>query len=232
MNQNYFSLKGDIFVKEKGTATALRYIGNVPEASFKMTRETITLKSSGNESGDLAVEETSKSAELSLTLNSMAAKNLAMVLYGDVQEQAAVTTQVFDLPMLKAGDAHRLPHVNVKNVVIPGLVLGVDYRVLATGGVIVALKDTAATAECSYDAGPSQAVGVFTTKGKEYEVFYVSENSGKAAEFKRWVPNPAETVNLISDEFSSFVVTGPCLIDESVSEGPLGRFAVMHDTKA
>lgn len=228
---SYFSLKGDFFVKEKGTSEAPVYIGNVAEAAFNMSRETITLKSSGNESGDLAVEEVSKSAELSMTLNSMAAKNLAMVLYGTTVAQASVTAAAFTLPALAAGTAYKLAHVNVSNVTITGLTLGVDYKVLSAGGMVVALKDIAATAEGTYDAGTANAVGVFTTSGKEYEVFYTSEASGKSVNILRWQPNPAQALNLISAEFSSFPIAGPCLIDETIAEGPLGRFAVFYDTK-
>lgn len=231
MNNSYFSLKGDFFVKEKGTTDAPVYIGNVADASFSMSRETITLKSTGNESGDLAVEETSKSAELSLTLNSMAAKNLAMVLYGTVVSQAAVTGATFTLPALQAGTAYKLDQVKVKNVVLTGLTAGVDYKVLSAGGLIVALRDLDTTHAGTYDADTASAVGVFTNSGKEYEVFYVSEHSGKAVDIKRWKPNPAQTVNLISSDFASFQVAGPCLIDETIVEGPLGRFAVLYDTK-
>ncbi|MNU44061.1 hypothetical protein D3C71_328660 [compost metagenome] len=227
----YFSLKGDFFIREKGSTSAPFYIGNISAATFGMTRETATLKSTGNESGDLAVEEVSKSATLSLTMNSIAARNLAMQLYGTVQAQVAATAKAFSLPILKEGEMFKLDHVNVSNVEITGLVLGTDFKVLGAGGVIVALKDISETAEGTYDAGTASAIGVFTTSGKEYEVTYVSENSGKTVIVRRWKPDPAQAFELISSEFAAPQLTGPVLIDESIAEGPLGRFAVVYDSK-
>jgi hypothetical protein len=228
MQHIYKSLKGDFFLREKGVGNYY-FIGNVAEAQFSMTRETLELVSSGNESGTLASEETSKAATLSLTLNSLAQKNMATVLYGAVVSQAAAIGKTFELPALAAGEAYPLADKNVSNVVITGLTAGVDYKVLGAGGVIVALVAIAAPAEGTYDCGTATGVGVFTHSGKEYEVLYVSEASGKSAEFMRWKPNPAQALALISNEFASFAIEGPVLIDETLAEGPLGRFARVYD---
>jgi len=230
MQHIYKSLKGDFFIREKGVGNYY-FIGNVAESQFSMTRETIELASTGNESGTLATEETSKAATLAMTLNSLAQKNLATVLYGNVVSQAAAIDQAFALPALAAGEAYALPHKNVSNVAITGLTAGVDYKVLGKGGVIVALVACAAAAG-TYDAGTASGVGVFTHSGKEYEVMYVSEASGKSAEFLRWKPNPAQALALISNEFATFAIEGPCLIDETIAEGPLGRFARVYDATA
>jgi hypothetical protein len=225
----YFTMKGDFFIKAYGTAEAPHYVGNVPASTFSMTRETATLTSSGNESGDLAVEEVSKSASLSVTLNSLTAKNLAMHLYGTVQAQAAATAQAFSLPISKAGDMFKLAHVKVSNVELGDLEVGVDYKVLPKGGAIVLLKDTIAATPGTYDAGEASAIGVFTHSGKEYTLTFISENSGKTIVIHKWKPNPAAAFELISSEFAAPVLEGPVLIDESLTEGPLGRFGVIYD---
>ncbi|PPE69504.1 hypothetical protein IS481_14750 [Caldimonas thermodepolymerans] len=228
----YYSLKGDFFIRKRSDPTAKPfYFGNAAAATFSMTRETVTLRSSGNESGDLAVEEVSKSATLSITGNNLEARNLAMYLYGTVQAQAEATAQTFTLPALKDGEMFKLPHVNVSDVEIEDLTEGEDFKVLAAGGVVVALKDIAASAAGTYDAGEAQALGVFTTDGDEYEVTYVSERTGKTIVIHRWKPNPASAFELISNEFAAPVLEGPVLLDETLPEGPLGRFAVVYDSK-
>lgn len=229
----YFSLNGDIFLKEKGTTANPRFIGNVSEGKFAMTRSTIVLKSTGNVKGDLAEEETDKSAELSLTLNSMAADNLAIVLYGLTIDQAASATPVaFTLPAMSEGEIYKLSKVNVSAVTITGAVEGIDYTVLPLSGIIVALKSIVAGKAGTFTNGAAKATGMFKHTGKEYEVHYASENSGKYIVFARWKPNPATDFNLISSEFAKFTIAGKLLVDASIASSDLGGYAAVYDSKA
>lgn len=229
MNKQYFSLKGDFFLRERGTTAPFFYLGNVSESAVEMERETIVLKSSGNELGDLDEEELSLSANFSMTPNSLVARNLGIAFQGNVGEQAAAADQSFTVPAMKAGDAIRLPHVNVTNVVIDTLTEGVDYTVLASGGVIRARKDVAATTG-TYDAGTAKTIGMFTNTKREFEVLYVSERSGKTFHFYRWKPSPASNFALISDEYAGIPVTGKLLADETAASGLMGRYAGIYDT--
>ena len=226
----YATLKGDFFIKEKGSAENFYFFGNSQEATFEMGIEKATLESSGNERGTLASEETSRTATFSMTPNSLATRNLKLYFYSKGSEtQASATDQAFTLPAMVEGEMFRFAHVNVTNVNIEDLVAGTDYKVLAKGGALVAMKTIVAGKEGTYDAAGATKVGVFTGDGMEYEVYYVSEKTGKTVHFRRWKPDPAQSVALIGNDFASFPLSGECLIDESIPEGPLGRFAVVTD---
>lgn len=225
--KTYATMKGDIFIFQKGSSENFWYVGNAQEASMGMTIEKATLESSGNESGTLASEETSRKATFSLTLNALGTKQMKMYFYSKASEtQAAATEQAFTLPAMVAGEAFKFNHANISNVEVATLVEGVDYKVLS-GGVLVAMKTIAAGKTGTYDAGTADKVGVFTGDGIEYEVLYISEKTGTTAHIRRWKPDPAQTLSLIGTEFASFTLEGECLIDESIPEGPLGRFAVV-----
>lgn len=226
--QQYFTMKGDFFIKERGVAGFPHYLGNIADANLGMTIESVSLQSTGNESGELASEEVSRTATFAMTMNSITASNLAIQLYGSVQAQEAVTAQAFALPALKAGEMFRLGHVKVSNVEIGALVDGVDYKLHAGSGAIVALKDIVATPSGTYDAGVATAIGVFSGTAKEYEVTYISGKTGKTIVIHRWKPDPAQAINLISNEFAAMEISGPALIDETKPDGPLGRIAVVY----
>lgn len=225
--KKYATMKGDFFIKQKDSEENFWSTGNAQEASMGMTIEKVTLESSGNESGTLASEETSRKATFTLTLNALGTKQMKMYFYSKSSEtQAAATAQTFTLPAMAEGEAFKFDHANVSNVDVDTLVEGVDYKVLA-GGVLVAMKAIAAGKTGTYDAGTADKVGVFTGDGIEYEVLYVSEKTGTTAHILRWKPDPAQALALIGTEFASFTLEGECLIDESIPEGPLGRFAVV-----
>lgn len=243
IEHKYAKLRGDFFIKKRGTAELPYFLGNVSEASLGMTVETDSLESSGNERGKLAVWENSRDATLSMTLNSVAATNAKLYFYSNASvTQDADTGFTADYPVGDVGELIKLPHVNVKNVVVtvtpaegeePAVTLteGEDYQVYAKGGALRLLKKNEAklTAGISYDVEAATSTGVFTSEGDEYELIYISEATGKRIEFRRWKPNPAQAVSLISSDWASFQLEGSCLIDETIASGPLGRIAVVHD---
>jgi hypothetical protein len=225
-NKQYHSLKGDFFIRDAGSAATVpfKYVGNVSAASFGMTRETVQLTSSGNDAGTLAEEETARDATLSLTLNAIQKQNLAIALYGNTVAQTAGTAATVTLPVLAAGDAFPLAHINVSNVVVTGKTAGVDYKLRAKSGVIEILTPFAAGVEVTYDHGTADAVGVFTQNAKEYEVLYASESGGMRVRFSRWQPAPATALALISTEIASLEVAGSLLKVEG-GDQTFGGFA-------
>lgn len=230
--KKYATMKGDFFIKLKGSTENFWSAGNAQEASLAMTIEKVSLESSGNESGTLETEETSRTATFSLSLNALGTKQMRMYFYSKASEtQAPATAQTFTLPAMTAEEGFKLAHVNVSNVDVDTLVEGVDYKVLS-GGMLIAMKTIAAGKTGTYDAGGADKIGVFTGDGIEYEVFYVSEKTGKTVNILRWKPDPAQALSLIGTEFASFTLEGECLIDESIPEGPLGRFAVVTSATA
>lgn len=225
----YASFKGDFFIRKRGSILPWSPLGNSQEASLGLASEYITLTSSGNEKGTLAKEETSRTMMLNISLNSLGVRQCTMYLYSSgAVAQAAVTAVAFTLPAMAAGEAFNLAHGNVSNVEIADLVEGGDYRVHQTG-VIVAIKTIVAGKSGTYDAAIANDIGAFTAEGEEYEVLYVSENTGKKLVFARWKPDPAATVALVSSEFAKFDLAGECLVDENLPIGPLGRIAKMTD---
>lgn len=226
----YATLRGDFFFRLYGSNEPWSPMGNAQDASLDLSAEYATLESTGNERGTLAKEETSRKMLLKVSLNSLGVRQCVMYLYssGSVSQEAAADLPV-TLPVMKRGQAFNLPHGNVSNVDIADLIEGVDYRVQKTG-VIVALKDIPAGKSGTYDASVASNLGALTGSGTEYEVLYISENTGKKFQFMRWLPDPAQTVQLVSSEIAKFDLSGECLIDENLpANGSLGRIAKITD---
>lgn len=235
---NYYSLKGKITIFERtenGQPINGEFVGNATEATFSMTREVVELRESySGTNAIVAQEERSKDGTLSVTLNSLAAKNLARVMYGTVVAQEAGTASDEALGDAAAGETKALSKVNVSGLVIKAgaatLVAGTDYTASAKTGLITFLTaHTDVTA--SYAYGASEAIGVFTNSGKEYYVRFDAETSDGGllvAEFPRWKPNPASNFGLISQDFASFQISGPVLFDETIVNSPLGNFGRIY----
>lgn len=228
IKQEYYTIGGDFFLKERGSLLLPEYMGDVGEASIDMSIETVSLQSSGNETGELAIEEVSRTSAFKAKPNSITAANISRFVYGNIVPQAAATALTFALPVMKAGQLFRLGYVNVSNVEVGSLVAGVDYTLRAKSGAIVALRDLAATPDGTFDAAAGSAIGIMSAAAREYEITFISEKTGKTVVIYRWKPNPAETFNLISKEFASLSVSGPCLLDETKPDGPLGRIGAIY----
>jgi len=143
--------------------------------------------------------------------------------------QAADTDVAFTLPAMQPGDLFLLPVSNASNVVITGKTAGVDY-VVKNKHAIVAKTAIAAGVTGTCDCGAATSLGVFTDSDTEYEVLFISETSGRTIHFRRWKPTPAATMKLIdASNIASFNLEGELMIDESIVEGPLGRYAVVTE---
>jgi hypothetical protein len=227
----YATSRGAFYIKTKGTSENFQEMGNSADAEVAMSVEFATLESSGDERGTLAKEETKRSATLKITSNSQATAMFKKYVYSKATtSQAADTDVAFTLPAMAPGELFKFADNNVSNVTITGKTAGVDYVVKPKSGAIVAKTAFTAGVEGTYDCGAATNIGVFTDSDTEYEVLFVSETSGRTIHFRRWKPSPAATMKLIdSSNIASFNLEGELMIDESIPEGVLGRYAVVTE---
>lgn len=219
--QKYFTLRGDGFLKQRGvTGAQLRPVGNQNAVSITLNEEVLTIKSKGNKSGTVAREVLDATAEFTAEFDSQSLENTALGLKAEVKTIAAGTGNDFDLPALKEGEAFKLPYGKVSNVVIGSLVAGVDYKVIAHSGLIIALKDCAATAGGTYDNASHKALGVYTAADAEFTYVLYSDKSKRTYEVLRLKFSPGQH-DLISDQMGKITLKGEILIDDTVDGSDL-----------
>lgn len=226
----YGTSRGSFYMRVKGSGDNFQEIGNAADAEVNMSVDFAALESSGDERGTLAKEETKRSAMLKITANSQARAMYKRYVYSKGSTtQSADTDVAFTLPAMQPGDLFLLPVSNATNVVITGKTAGVDY-VVKNKHAIIAKSAIAAGVTGTCDCGAATSLGVFTDADTEYEVLFISETSGRTLHFRRWKPTPAATLKLIdAANIASFNLEGELLIDETIPEGPLGRYAVVTE---
>lgn len=245
VENRYFSGQGCVLIGPPGTDPRLREVGNAPTFNISLTTETLEHKEakSGSRLTDarIVVEQ---NGELTLVLESVLPKNLALALYGETASSvaAAGVTKSFDIATPPAiGDILALDHIDVSNVsaedsagVPVPLVLDTDYRIhSAAHGTIEVLSDWSTFTGpivFTYDHTAQDATAMFKTPPPERAVVAnllntADSNAPHRAELYRVLFNPLEELVGISDEFSQLSLTGAILLDDTKpSTGALGQF--------
>lgn len=234
MSAKYEVKRARLHVRKSGTSV-FRDVNVVDSASYSFEENKITKQSTNEVVGDVASKTISTTGTLTVTFGSTEFENFVLAVRAKVSAQAATTSGSFAYPVLSAGQAIKLPHVNVSTVAIAGKTEGVDFQVLGTSGMIVALTDNAAEiAGCSYSAGVAKRGAIAAGTDGEYEVIFTDVLNGEVTQFYRWQPNLPQNVALISpNEFGVFEVTGTLLLDTSKpADGDLGQFGVKHEVES
>lgn len=226
--QRYALVRGPLFFREAGTNGAWTPFGPSKDASLELAIEKIQLIS-GDDGSVLDERQTAKTANFSVTLQSLSDNNLALALQSPIRETAAVVDAEFELPALEAGQAYFLQG-NITALTITGLVEGTDYAVDKRAGSIVALKAIAVAAQGTYSADAVVEMGILAGTGKVLELMYnaVVEGGTRLRVYK-WAPSPAQSLSFNSGaNFTELTLTGGCLSDDNVAaDDVLGRFGTM-----
>ncbi len=234
MSAKYDVKRSRLHVRKAGTSL-FRDVNVVDAASYSFEENKITKQSTNEVIGDVASKTISTSGTLTVTFGSTEFENFVLAVRARVSTQGAVADGAFTYPVLAAGQSVKLPHVNVSAVAIAGKTEGVDYQVLGTSGLIVALTDNAAEiAGCSYAAGLAKRGAIASGSDGEYECIFTDVLNGEVTQFYRWQPNLPQNVALISpNEFGVYEVSGTILLDTSKpSDGDLGQFGVKYEVQA
>lgn len=229
-----FSLQGKVYLGNRdanGQPEALQWVGDASVAQVALATQVSTRQESftGNRLEVVRLQK-SKTATFTLTLSYFSPTNLALALYGNINDITTGTVTAETLPAtLNAGDSVVLDHRDVSNVVITDsttsapktLVEGTDYTVdspaagiitlvSATSGFVLPLK-------AAYSYAAAIEVPMFTTGVPErYMVLdgiNTVDNSRVKARLYRCVFDPAKQLDLVSADLASLELTGSVLYD-------------------
>lgn len=234
MSAKYDVKRSRMHVRKVGTSV-LRDVNTVDSATYSFEENKITKQSTNEVIGDVASKTISTTGTLTAVFGSTEWENFVLTVRAKVSTQGATANGAFIYPVLAVGQAIKLGHVNVSAVAIPGKTEGVDYQVLGTSGLVVALQDNAAEVEgCTYAAGVAKRGAIAAGSDGEYEVIFTDVLNGEVTQFYRWQPNLPQNIALISpNEWGVYEVSGTLLLDTSKpADGELGQFGVKYEVQA
>ena len=249
-----FRGQGQIFLATRvsGKPAGFEFIGNVSECMLNPQTEKIehTESQTGNNSVDKVIERGLK-VEMSITMDSIASKNLARLVFGKVTTDAG-TTITSEVHNAYVGKYLTLNNINVQTFTsltdVGGATTytaGTDYEVIdLASGTILILDGGAITegqeVEANYATGDSEIVSAFSSTNTEYWLRFNGLNTAENHNpvvidcFKvRFAP--ADDIPLINDEdYAEYKQSGDVLFDSCQPvNGKLGRyFAVRQLTAA
>lgn len=223
--KNQFKLvRGPLFFRVYGEGGAWTPFGPTKDASVELSIEKTTLVS-GDDGSTLDEQQTAKTANFGVTLQSVSDSNLAVALQSPLREVAAVTDKEVTVPALLAGQAFFLG-ANVTQFTAAGLVEGEDYTLEKASGRITALKSTVES-EGTYSAAAVVEMGILANSGIELELMYdATKDGGKRLHLFKWKPSPAQTIAINSgSEHTALTLTGALVSAEGAAvDAQLGKF--------
>jgi len=247
MNEYLFG-KGKVSLAERdgnGAVSKVLYLGNCPELKISGSADRIEHfeSESGTNSRDRSIVKSS-ALEMSVTLESMSADNLALLLWGGKSTIAAATSESHIFPTgITAGESHVIPNgFNLSNTSLqdsagsPVTVPTTKYTLNESFGSIQFLDVTGYTQpfELSFDRGAAVSVPFMTqqapTRFLRFEGLNLG-NPGTSASQKFLVElyivqfDPVADLSLIGDDFGKFELKGALQRDDTrVSNNALGGY--------
>jgi hypothetical protein len=242
-DSHLFSLQGYLRIGVRnadGTIGALRWAGNVPEATLELdssaTDKTESYSGKRLQVGRLT---TGINAKLNYTLDEWSSANLALAFQASVANVTASTVTGEVLPTgLVAGDLVRLDHPFASNLVITdsaGVVATVDaadYALEGHGQNIVRIIDPTSYTQpfkAAYSYAAAKNVVLFSQPGQEVFVQFdgTDTETGTPIVVDLWRVrhDPVKSMGLIHKEYGSLQMTAAVMFDRTRADDPsLGGF--------
>ena len=229
--------KGSVSVREKGTATPLRPIGNVDSLSLKATEEKKELKDFQNAGGGNANSlRRIQAVELSMSIRDFVGENIAMAVFGS-SAAVAGSNVLNEAVVAYLGGLTPLAHIAPTAVTVTNVagtttyVAGTDYEV-TTGGIWIPTGSTipdAATIHVDYTWAAQTEIQALVNAGKDWEFYFSGLNeaqSGKAVVVKvhRARFGPIQDFALIGDDYAAMALDGDCLKDTGITGAGLSQY--------
>jgi len=232
-SNKYYSGQGRCFIGDS-ELEGLRKVGNVPALVISLSVETLEHKES--HSGQRLTDkrlQIGKTANVTITLENFKKENLALALYGTVDEEAASSAvdEAFtdDSPVVNY--VYPLDHQQVSNVVVEDsagtpatLIEDTDYEVNYEHGSIEILNlgSYVAPFTASYDYAAVSRVGMFAETPPERFMRFEGLNTAETdepvlVELYKVKLDPLAELGLITDEITQLELTGTALLDSSRS---------------
>lgn len=244
MTDRYYRGQGSVYLSERDQVTGqptggFRFLGNVPTLRISTTTQQIKHQESytGQQLTDLVIE-TTKEAQLTMTLEYFDAQNLAFALYGTptVIAGATVTNEA-----VIAQPGRHVPLANINLSAFTSLVAGAttyvqgtDYVVNLKSGMISFPTDSTiaagATVRANYVSGNTEKVSAFTRTNKEFWLRFDGLNTAEndnpvVIDCYRVRFMPQKQWDLIGNELSSMELDGDILFDsKQPNTAENGRF--------
>ncbi|MCC7546194.1 MAG: hypothetical protein IT532_00340 [Burkholderiales bacterium] len=240
----YFRGQGKVFAAEiaAGAPKAFRFLGNVPELNVAMETETLEHQesTSGNRLTDLRMD-VSKNANITVTLEEWTKKNIAEMIYGEVQAitGASVTNEAAPAA-LAAGDFWRLAHPDISALAITdsagtpaSLTAGTHYRIESARHGVVEILDLASFIQplkAAYTHAAYDSIAMFKRTRRDLWLLFdglntADENRPVRIELYKVSLDPAGEIPLIQAELAGFQLQGTALYDSTkAADTTLGQF--------
>lgn len=224
--------RGEFYLKLEGAGNPLLPVGNSSAFSINHELTEVTQEDFTSLGGTACSISYINEATITMTLNCLKARNLALafqgsgafnnVAAGSVVDEAHTTSALDELVPLAF-----VPEKSTVVVMDDGAttyVAGVDYRVTSAGIVLIpgGAITIGTNLEISYDYGINTIIQALTTSQRVYELYFDGMNSGESGDQQvalrvfRVKFNPTETFNLLTTgEFGSLELTGTILKDDT-----------------
>jgi hypothetical protein len=232
-NTRLYRGQGQVFLAERdaaGKPKGFEFVGNVKELMLQPKTEKIehTESQTGNNSIDKVIER-ALNVELSMTIDSIASKNLARLVFGKVTNEAVATITSEDVTGY-IGKGWGLSRINLTSftsltnaAATTTYVAGTDYNVDLASGFIEFLSTATftegAALKANYAAGKSEIVSAFANPNKEYWLRVnglngAEENAPVIIDVFKARFAPADDVPIINDDnFAEYKQSGTGLFD-------------------
>lgn len=248
---NLFSLQGYVnlaALDASGNIGAMRWVGNVPEATLELDVSEFDKEESFSGSRLLiGTLPGSVKANLNITLDYWSSPNLAQAFQASVAQIAASTASAEAFPAgLVAGDLVRLDHPFVSGLVItdsagaPVTVDPADYALEGHSESRVRIIDPAAytqpfKAAYSYDA--AENIVLFSQPSKYVYAQFdgINTETGEPVLIDLWKTrfSPVKSLGLINQEYGNLQLSGKVLYDTTrAGDAALGGFGRMQQKPA
>lgn len=247
-----FALQGKIWLGQNigGKPQAMNWCGDAKLSVKASAKEETRKESYSGKRNTSATMATGTEVTFTLTLYHATKRNLALGLYGGVNEVSSGSATDEVLPAgLVAGDSVILDRGDISSLVIEDnagtpvtLTLNTHYKINDAIGGVVDILDPAALTQpfsASYDYGASTDVTMFTEQPPVRYLMMTGQNTidGSSEKIRlrlyRCKFNPVSQLELISEKMAEMELTGTCLLDSdneaNTALGGFGRFEELTD---
>ena len=246
----YYRGAGKVYMGTRntdGSKNPARFVGNAPQFNVELEIETEEVKDSteGTDLIDLRLQKM-KRARLKLTLFSIHAENMALMVQGTKRSitGSSVTNEQL-AASAAAGDLLKTKHENISAITVKGgvggattLVLDTDYKIVdAAFGQIEILTTQANPVKIDYTYASRTQVVLMDAAQVEYYIEFHGKNVANGnkkffSEIYRFVFDPSKELPLIGEETAKFELEGEALFDSTRSSdanlGPFGRMSYVE----
>lgn len=231
MDYSYIGV-GPIYIKRTDIQGGMLPLGNSPKFKIGIEEETKELRDYTSPGGGIRNKISRiKSANISLTVTDLSPDNLAMAVFGNVENVNSGSVSNETKTAYK-GSFILLDKAGATSVVVKnedGTVTyteGEDYVVKSAGLWIPATSSItdASTIKVSYNYPKQDVVQALTTSGYEYELLFEGFNealTGKKCNVHVWRCRfgPAKSIDFIGDDYVQLEFEGTLIADSSKSPG-------------